>query len=207
MSESLQPQPRFESPSHYVRGRHSGNAQSVTDAGLVVTEVNNGCYLNLRGDASNAEFNAAVLSVLGISLPLMPGTFVANDTEYLYWLGPNEWLLVSAQPGQKREADLRAALKGHIAVVDVSGGFTQLNLCGPSLNLVLKKSSVYDFEEWWIQPKNDQRCVQTTFAKASALVIGQSQGSFAIIIRRSFTDYIAQWLLDCAADNGCFISP
>lgn len=49
------------------------------------------------------------------------------------------------------------------------------------------------------------RCVQTNFAKATALVSSNADGSFDLTIRRSFADYIAQWLLDAGQEHGCVI--
>ncbi len=65
------------------------------------------------------------------------------------------------------------------------------------------KSSVYDFHPDNFQPG---KCVQTTFAKAGALVSKKSDGSFDLVIRRSFTDYIAEWLLDAGKEYGCSIT-
>jgi len=47
--------------------------------------------------------------------------------------------------------------------------------------------------------------VQITFAKASAAVSNRSDGSYDLVIRRSFADYVAQWLLDAGGEFGCRI--
>ena len=192
-----------QSPLHYVKGRKSG-ATTGDKLGLTITEIDNGCYLSLRGDAGDAAFVDGVNSVLGLAMPTTPNTYEHNQTSALYWQGPNEWLLTSDRAAGELEADLRAALKGHVAVVDVTGGLTQINLSGDSLMLVLKKSSVYDFEGWEFS-NQQRRCVQTTLAKASALVARQDANAYRLIIRRSFADYIAQWLLDAGSDQGCRI--
>jgi heterotetrameric sarcosine oxidase gamma subunit len=70
---------------------------------------------------------------------------------------------------------------------------------------LLKKSSVYDFAVWPQAEKNAGRCAQTTFAKASAVISNKSDGSFDLIVRRSFADYIARWLLDAGQEFGCRI--
>ena len=103
------------------------------------------------------------------------------------------------------EATLRKSLKGHISVVDVSGGQTCINLRGLAVETVLKKSSIYDFEGWDSAKATSGRVVQTTFAKASAVVSNRSDGSYDLVIRRSFADYVAQWLLDAGGEFGCRI--
>ena len=105
------------------------------------------------------------------------------------------------------EVSLRQVLAGHIAIVDISGGQTMINLRGTDMAVqtVLQKSSVYDFAGWPGASGNAGRCAQTTFAKASAVVSNKSDGSFDLIIRRSFADYIARWLLDAGEEFGCRI--
>jgi heterotetrameric sarcosine oxidase gamma subunit len=82
-----------------------------------------------------------------------------------------------------------------------------INLRGDqqALEVVLKKSSVYDFGAWPDANTNAGRCAQTTFAKATAVVANKADGSYDLIIRRSFADYIAQWLLDAGQEFGCRI--
>jgi heterotetrameric sarcosine oxidase gamma subunit len=114
---------------------------------------------------------------------------------------------VSQLDAANLEASLRESLPGHIAVVDVSGGQTLVNLRGirVALDTVLKKSSVYDFAAWADAPSGSGRCVQTTFASASALFSNKPDGSYDLVIRRSFADYVAQWLLDAGREFGCRI--
>ena len=70
---------------------------------------------------------------------------------------------------------------------------------------VLKKSTVYDFEAWDLATPISGCAAQTTFAKASALISNRSDGSYNLVIRRSFADYIALWLLDAGEEFGCRI--
>ena len=87
-------------------------------------------------------------------------------------------------------------------MVDVSAGQTLLKLSGEGVETVLKKSSVYDFHARHFSVGH---CVQTTFAKATALVSRSADDSFDLVIRRSFADYVARWLLDAGAEFGCRI--
>ena len=127
------------------------------------------------------------------------------DLETIFWLGPDEWLIISNRPANSLQLKLREALRGHIAVTDVSGGYTKLRLVGPSLPSVLQKASGYDFEAWLLDDTNQSRCAQTNFAKATALVALNEDNSFDVVVRRSFADYIAQWLLDAGRVQGCLI--
>ena len=143
--------------------------------------------------------------VLGVALPTVPGTYHYNGDTVVYWLGPNEWVITSATDALGLEASLRLEIEGHIAIVDVSGGQTLVNLRGYGVPTILKKASGYDFGIWTGGPPGAGRCVQTTFAKATAIVANRTNGSFDLIIRRSFSDYVAQWLLDAGQEVGCRI--
>ena len=94
---------------------------------------------------------------------------------------------------------MREAVSGPLSVVDVSGGFIHVNLAGEDAGKVLQKSSPYDFH-----PRNfpPGRCVQTIFAKAGALVGANADGSFDLVFRRSYADYLARWITDAAAEYG-----
>ena len=195
----------MQSPLHYLKGQSASDQTKNTDWGLTVTETNHGCYLNLRGDANNADFAASIKAVLNLALPVVVSTYVSNDSAALFWLGPDEWMIVSSQSAETLQAALRHTLKGHVSIVDVTGGQTQINLRGSSVPMVLKKASGYDFEGWTLDDADTKHCVQTNFAKATALVSANADGSINLTIRRSFADYIAQWLLDAGREHGCLI--
>jgi sarcosine oxidase subunit gamma len=205
MSEVVQAQPeegdvtaQRETPLHYVTAEAAG--QSGADAGIVIREQAHMGHLNLRGDPEDEAFRRGVAAVLGVELPVEPRSCASNDDNRLYWLGPNEWLaIVVGGTEAEVEARLRQNLSGHFSVVNVSGGQTLLNLSGEAVAMVLKKSSVYDFHS----SQFDQgRCVQTTFAKASALVSKSANDSFDLVIRRSFSDYLFRWIVDAASEYG-----
>ena len=186
-----------ESPLHYVSA--VGNSQHP-QAGITIGERVHRVHLNLRGDPSDQEFCRGVADVLGVELPLEPCTFNCNDDSGLYWLGPNEWLaIVRGGTGRNTESQLRETLKGHFSVVDISGGQTQIRMSGEGVGQLLKKSSVYDFHP---EHFRSGQCVQTTFAKASALISKNADQSFDLVMRRSFSDYLCRWIIDASAEYG-----
>ena len=168
--------------------------------GVVLTEyAYQGC-LNLRGDSTDAGFRDAVARVVGMALPLQPGTWHGGGAASAFWLGPDEWLLIV--PGGSEvevEQRLRDGLRGRFSVVDVGGGHVRGKLSGPGAGGVLRKSSPYDFH-----PRNFSagRCTQTVFAKATALVAANGDGSFDLVFRRSYADYLRRWIADAASEYG-----
>jgi sarcosine oxidase subunit gamma len=188
----------IETPLHASKGEHSTEQTSGEGNGLLIREAPLATHLNLRGNPEDAGFPRAIESVLGLPLPIQACTSSRKGDMALFWLGPDEWLLLAqGSDAGDLEAALREGLPGHVAIVDVSGGQTLVNLGGTGVATVLKKSSPYDFH-----PSNfgAGRCVQTTFAKATALVASCEDGSVDLVIRRSFADYLARWLLDAGAE-------
>jgi sarcosine oxidase subunit gamma len=205
---------KLKSPLNYFHGAFNKSSapdslfNDQIDCDLVIKEAPLSAHLNLRGDADDSQFCAAVTEVLDLVLPLQPGTYQrnSNTSTSIYWLGPSEWLIVEeGGDAAAIEGALRKSLSGHISIVDVSGGQTCINLRGVAVATLLKKSSIYDFEGWDSAKPNSGLVVQTTFAKASAVVSNRSDGSYDLVIRRSFADYLAQWLLDAGGEFGCRI--
>ena len=203
---------KFESPLFYVQSSFNkgvtagGIFNAEAECGLVVKEAPLSAHLTLRGDSKDIAFCKGVAKTLGVQLPREACTYHQQGNTRIYWLGPSEWLII-ARGGQAQiiEAALRKSLKGHIAIVDVSAGQTCINLRGEGVATVLKKSTVYDLEAWDHATSNAGRVVQTTFAKSSVVISNRFDGSYDLIIRRSFADYIAQWLLDAGEEFGCRI--
>ena len=153
-------------------------------------------YLNLRGKSSHTAFLAAVLKVLGCEPPLEPNTMLESGDYRIYWLGPDEWLVVTPTEQQgKVQADLRKALKGVFSsVVDNSSGLTMVEISGENAGTLLSTDCPLDLHPSEFKPG---QCAQTRLAKAGMTIapFRKSKG-FEVIIRRSFADYLLLWMQD-----------
>jgi sarcosine oxidase subunit gamma len=164
-------------------------------------------HINLRGDARDPQFVAAARAVLGAALPVVPNTLSAAHGLAIYWLGPDEWLIVTPGPRERGVAQaLRDAFVGlHVAVTELSGGQTVVVLRGAPVRELLSKECPLDFDAPSFAPGT---CAQSHLAKAPVLLHALDDGSgFAIVIRRSFADYFWLWLEDAAAEYGLHVSP
>ena len=155
-------------------------------------------YLNLRGRADNTGFLAAVLKVLGCEPPTRANTVVDKGDYRIYWLGPDEWLIVTPA-GQQAElrAKLQQALAGVFsAVVDNSSGLTSVHITGDNAAALLATDCPLDLHPSVFKPG---QCAQTRLARAGMTLspLPDSNG-FEVIIRRSFADYLLLWLQDAA---------
>lgn len=154
--------------------------------------------VNVRGDAGDGAFIAAVESVIGARLPAQPNTVVQGGEYDALWLGPDEWLLRSGEARKPElEGKLRTALGALFAsVVDVGSGYTVLEASGERVRDVISRGCPLD-----LHPKLLQRgqCVQSHYFKASIVLVPTADDAFDIIVRRSFADYFCRIMLDAAA--------
>jgi sarcosine oxidase subunit gamma len=153
-------------------------------------------FLNLRGKPDNSAFMAAVKKVLGCSLPIEANTVVVSGDYKVYWLGPDEWLVITPTDQQaKVKTELVLAL-GDVfsSVVDNSSGMTLLNITGDNAANLIARDCPLDLHSSVFKAG---QCAQTRLAKAGAMIAPLVDGSgFELIIRRSFADYLLLWMQD-----------
>ena len=155
--------------------------------------------INLRVP-TGATAKPTVEHVVGLALPETPCTYAAGSDVAAYWLGPGEWLVaVAAGVAGDVENSLRRALDGAGAVVDVSAGYVRYHLRGRGATELLMKACPYDFDRRVFGPG---RCVQTVFAKTTALIAGCEDASFDVAIRRSYAGYFERWTTDALSMAG-----
>lgn len=155
-------------------------------------------FLNLRGKSNNTGFLAASLKVLGCEPPTEANTLVEAGDNRIYWLGPDEWLVVTPTGQQAAlQAELLQALEGVFsAVVDNSSGLTLLEITGDNAAALLATDCPLDLHPRVFKPG---QCAQTRLAKAAMTVAPlRDGGGFEVIIRRSFADYLLLWMQDAA---------
>ena len=192
MSDGLQ---RRHALASFLEGE-TGNGRENTGADL---EVRPGYgYLNLRGDPNSDRFMQAAEAVLGQPLPAAAGSFTCGQRT-IYRLGPDEWLLAIPLGGEKEATVLlEKNLAGQCySLVDVTGGQVMMRLRGPRAREVLAKGCTLD-----LHPRAFKagQCAQSTLAKTSMLIaLADDAPTFDIIVRRSFAEYAARWLLHSGA--------
>ncbi len=158
-------------------------------------------HINLRGDATDADLATAVEDVLGQSLPVAPNTF-SDGAHRAFWLGPDEWLIVTAAEQTKTLADglHEATSRFHAAVNDISGGQIAMLLAGSAARSILAKGCTLDLHPSVFSIGS---CAQSGLAKASVLLgLLDDAPTFMIVVRRSFSDYLCRWLANAGADVG-----
>jgi sarcosine oxidase, subunit gamma len=172
---------------------------AATGGDILIREVRYLVQINLRADPNDGDLMQRLASTLGLLLPVVPNTVTSQGDRRALWLGPDEWLLVG--PDGERdtlEQALRSGLYGTFgSIVDVSANRTVLDIGGPKARELLAHALPIDLDARWFGPG---RCAQTLLAKAQVTIERRDQSAFHLFVRASFAGYVADWLLDAAAE-------
>ncbi|WP_211225043.1 sarcosine oxidase subunit gamma [Oceanobacter kriegii] len=184
---------KAESPMVNVKWANSSNAT------VFAKELAFSGHIVLRGKPTDDAFMAGAAKVLGTELPGKLSS-VESGEYVVRWLSPDTWLIT--MPGAAAyalETRLRETLTGHYQVVNESGGQTLLVLSGENAENVLHKSVHYDIH---ISNFPVGKVVNTNFAKTGCTLRRLGEQEFELVVRRSFSDYVAAWIQDAAAEYG-----
>ena len=144
---------------------------------------------------------AAIAADLGAELPSAPDTWTAHATGTALRLGPDEWLLTSTAASPEDwefHVDEVAAAHGGMAV-DVSAQRTSLRVRGAAREL-LSFGCALDLRPAAF-PRG--RCAQTLLGQSGVLLVAGLDGDvddLQILVRPSFAAYVADLLVDAAAE-------
>jgi sarcosine oxidase subunit gamma len=141
-----------------------------------------------------ASYSAHIHSRPDLGLPTTPNTWVARGDGRAIWLGPDEWLVTS--PSQ-RPQDLAAGLADAGVVVDVSGQRTTLRLSGEHVRAVLATGCALDLHPRAFPAGS---AAQTLLGLAGVVLLALGGTEYEILVRTSYARYLADWLLDAAAE-------
>ena len=173
----------------------SGGAQPLATPGVTLKPLRPRAMLNVRGDPREAS--AAARDRFGMALPVEPNTAAgAADTRAL-WLGPDEWLIVSAAGALATPAGANG-----VTFVDVSHGRAVVRLSGPYVRDALAKGCGLDLHPAVFTP---DRCAQTALGRVSVILDHVQPGVFDLYCSRSYAGSVWHWLTAACAEYGCSI--
>lgn len=167
-------------------------------ANCTIAERHDVGHVNLRGRSEDPDFTQCVEEITGLALPTKPNTFTSNGRSSvalrIYWLGPDEWQIVSSKNRARRLAsELDKALDGqHAAVNELTAGYVTIGLSGAGAAMTIAKGSTLDLAS---RRFGTGCCAQSTLAKANVLLgVIAADSRYELIVRRSFADYLRSWL-------------
>ena len=166
--------------------------------GVEMSELAFWGHVNLRGDSGDEGVpGGGGEGGRGHGLPVAANTVVRVGERGNSMAGPRRVAWWSSSPESRegcRRKRLEEALSGlHVAVNDISSGQTIIRLYGPRARDVLSKGCPLDFHP---RAFGAGQCAQSHIGKSNALIIQVDDApTYDIIVRRSFADYLARWLL------------
>lgn len=166
---------------------------------LSMRELPFATQVNLRADPNDAGLMQRLAEALGFTMPVVPNTVASKDDRRALWLGPDEWLVVGPD-GQRPalEQTLRSGLDGAFgSIVDVSANRTLLEIRGARARELLAHGVPIDLD---LRSFGPGHCAQTLLAKAQVVVERRDETAFHVYARTSFASYVADWLVDAAAE-------
>lgn len=178
---------------HMRAGRHGyagddrGPITAKEITGLTMVEV-------AAWDGDGNKIAKAVKAALGLALPTEAHGAVLEGEHSALWLGPNRWLILSAEDCGR---ELHQALDGIAAVIDQSHSRTAVEISGSSVTALLSKGCSLDFHPAAFPAG---RCKATHFAHLSILIQRLSEDSFRLYLPRSFSASAWEWLTDAASE-------
>lgn len=173
--------------------RRSPLAHLTFPAGLA--ELPFRTMVNLRVDPSS-DTAVRVEKALGTALPRQCGQTTGAGSRTVFWLGPDEWLVLADGPAVITE--VREALGGEPgSAVDVSANRTIVELSGPFARDVLEKGCPVDLHPRAFGPGS---AVSTTVGPVPVLLWQVDDQTYRLFPRSSFADYLARWLMDAMVE-------
>jgi sarcosine oxidase subunit gamma len=159
----------------------------------------------LRADANLVA--DLVHGATGSKLPTEALTSASAGHTSILWLGPDEWMIVTApEEAERRLASARAALSQvHHQLVDVGDYYTIIELSGPRAREALMKLTTLDLHS---RAFKTGMVAGSTFAHANALLWQSGDDAaeggpiFRLIVRWSMADYLGCLLAEAGREWG-----
>lgn len=166
---------------------------TTTGGGVAVEHIPFLAQVDLRVDPAEAHRSPT-------PLPLEPNTVWEQGSRAVLWLGPDEWLVLGV-PGTATEIaeELEGAFAGvpH-SVIDVSANRVAFDLSGPRAKELLSAGCPIDLDERSWRPG---MCAQTLLGRVP-VVLHERTGSTGLLVRPSFAEHTADWLVDATVGLG-----
>lgn len=169
-------------------------------AGVVLIEDKCLGYINLRLAADNDKGAKSAAKALGVNLPNI-NDVASGDKVSVLGFSPNEWLIITANGEEANYCQkLKKVLAGeHSLVTDVTGGTTKLNITGEHAQDLLEKGTYVDLHDSVFKAG---QMYATQVAHAPAVIVKNASNDYSLIVRRSYSNHIADWAIDGAAEYG-----
>ena len=170
-------------------------SQKADGAGVTLGESAHRAIINIRGDAKDGAFTAAVKSATGCDLPLAANTVAMAGDVRILWLGPDEWLVID-EAGNDPLADCAGVAALHSAV-GISHRNIAIAVTGKAAAATINAGCPQDLS---LDAFPVGACSRTILGKTEIVLLRTAQDAFRVECWRSFSDYVFTFLSEAARD-------
>lgn len=134
-------------------------------------------------------------------LPIEPLRWSGDDPRAI-WMGPDQWLLVSATESGNALIERCTGACGELlhAATDVSSALTGLALSGSRSRRLLAMGCGLDLHA---EAFRAGHCARTRFAQIPVLIVAIAPEAFELYVDRSYRQYLWDWLAHASRNSGC----
>ena len=166
----------------------------INQEGLSCLEICDKAIVILRASKDPEKTKKAAKENWGIDLPHVLGISKGDDGVQCFWISPDEYWLVHSQFQREALWQKQVDLPVGVSLVDNTGAYGALHFKGTNVHKLLSRWMSYDLSGKLTQGK----VVSTTLGQAPVVVYRETEGELMVLIRHSFSHYVAGLLTDSA---------
>ena len=148
----------------------------------------------LRTSKDNEKSKKDSKEILDVDLPEELSMTTNSAGVQCLWISPDEFWLLHSQQKKAEIWNKIESLPIEMSMVDNSAAYGVLEFIGEKVNKLLSRWMSYDLSG----SLNSGKVVSTTLGQAPVIVFRTSEGKLMIMVRHSFSHYVAGLLLDSA---------
>ena len=148
----------------------------------------------LRTSKDNEKSKKDAKEILDVDLPEELSMTTNSVGVQCLWISPDEFWLLHSQQKKAEIWNKIESLPIEMSMVDNSAAYGVLEFIGGKVNKLLSRWMSYDLNG----SLNSGKVVSTTLGQAPVIVFRTSEGKLMIMVRHSFSHYVAGLLKDSA---------
>jgi len=148
----------------------------------------------LRTSKDHDKSKKDVKEILNVDLPEALSITTNNIGVQCLWISPDEFWLLHSQQKKAEIWNKIESLPNEMSMVDNSAAYGVLEFIGGKVNKLLSRWMSYDLSGLL----DSGKVVSTTLGQAPVIILRTSDGKIMIMVRHSFSHYVAGLLKDSA---------
>ena len=166
----------------------------VNQDDLSCREVVGRTVIILRTSKDHEKSKKDAKEILDVDLPEELSMTTNSVGVQCLWISPDEFWLLHSQQKKAEIWNKIESLPIEMSMVDNSAAYGVLEFIGEKVNKLLSRWMSYDLSG----SLNSGKVVSTTLGQAPVIVFRTSEGKLMIMVRHSFSHYVAGLLKDSA---------